>query len=66
LHVGDEHSVLIKLAQVPLLADTKDTVRMVSVLAAVAAAWALGVTRLLIRAGLATFEATPVNSKEIA
>jgi cyanophycin synthetase len=66
LHVGDEHSVLIKLAQVPLLADTKDTVRMVSVLAAVAAAWALGVTQVLIRAGLGTFEATPANSKEIA
>jgi cyanophycin synthetase len=65
LRVGDKESELIKLAQVPVLAEG-DTVREVSVLAAVAAAWALGVTRLLIRAGLATFEATPVNSKEIA
>jgi cyanophycin synthetase len=65
LHVGDEHSELIKLAQVPVLADG-DTVRVVSVLAAVAAAWALGVTQVLIRAGLGTFEATPANSKEIA
>jgi cyanophycin synthetase len=65
LHVGDEHSELIKLAQVPALADD-DTVRVASVLAAVAAAWALGVTQLLMRAGLATFEVTPVNSKEIA
>jgi cyanophycin synthetase len=65
LHVGDEHSELLKLAQVPALADG-DTVRVASVLAAVAAAWALCVTQLLMRAGLATFEATPANSKEIA
>jgi cyanophycin synthetase len=65
LHVGGEHSELIKMVQVPVLADG-DTVRVFSVLAAVAAAWALGVTQLLMRAGLATFEATPANSKEIA
>jgi cyanophycin synthetase len=66
LHVGDEHSELIKLVQVPALADTSDTIRLTSVLAAVVAAWALGVTQLLMRAGLATFEVTPANSKEIA
>jgi cyanophycin synthetase len=65
LRVGDEESELIKLAQVPVLADG-DSVRVVSVLAAVAAVWALGVTQVLIRAGLGTFEATPANSKEIA
>ena len=66
LHVGDEHSELINLAQVPALMDTVDTVQIGSVLAAVAAAWALGVTQVLIRAGLTTFEVTPANSKETA
>jgi cyanophycin synthetase len=61
LHIGDEHSELIKLAQVPLLANTNDAVRIVSVLAAVAAVWSLGVTQVLIRAGLTTFEMTPAN-----
>jgi cyanophycin synthetase len=66
LHVGDEHSELIDLAQVPALTNTVDTVQIGSVLAAVAAAWALGVTQVLIRAGLTTFEVTPANSKETA
>jgi cyanophycin synthetase len=65
LHVGDEQAELIKLVQVPVLADG-DTVRVLSVLAAVAAAWALGVTQSLIRAGLETFEVPPAISKEIA
>jgi cyanophycin synthetase len=66
LAVGEEQSVLIKLAQVPVLADSKDAVQMDSVLAAVAAAWVLGVTQVLIRAGLTTFEEKPANTKEIA
>jgi cyanophycin synthetase len=66
LHVGDEHAELVKLAQVPVLANAGGSERMVSALAAVAAAWSLGVTQVLIRAGLTTFEITPANSKEIA
>ena len=65
LQVGNERSELMPLAHVPLLADSADTTRMDSVLAAVAAAWALRVTQELIRAGLATFEMAPANSKEI-
>ena len=66
LHVGDEHAELMKLTQVPVLANGTDALREVSVLAAVAAAWALHVTQVLIRAGLTTFEMTPANSKETA
>ena len=66
LAVGDERSALIELAHVPVLANSNDTVLMDSVLAAVAAAWALKVTQLLMRAGLTTFEVTPANTKDIA
>jgi cyanophycin synthetase len=66
LALGDEQSELIKLAQVPVLADSADPVRLNSVLAAVAAAWALSITQELIRAGLKTFEVNPVNTKDIA
>jgi cyanophycin synthetase len=66
LAVGDEQSALIKLAHVPMLAERKDAARVGSVLAAVAAAWALSVTQALIRAGLNTFEVEADPAKEIA
>ena len=62
----DEQSELIRLAHVPVLADSNDAVQVDSVLAAVAAAWALSVSQVLIRAGLTTFEMQPANSKDIA
>jgi cyanophycin synthetase len=63
---GGERSGLIELGHVPVLANSKDTVLMESVLAAIAAAWALDVSPLLMRAGLTTFEVAPVNTKDIA
>jgi cyanophycin synthetase len=65
LVTGDDQSVLIKLAHVPVL-ENKDTVQIDSVLAAVAAAWALRITPGLIRAGLATFEVSLEKIKDIA
>jgi cyanophycin synthetase len=53
---GAEQTALTELAQVPLL--QADHAQMDSVLAAVAAAWALGISPELMRAGLATFENT--------
>lgn len=66
LVAGDERFELIQLAQVPVLADGSGPAQMDSVLAAVAAAWALGITQVLMRAGLTTFEVQPANTKEIA
>ncbi len=66
LVAGDEKSELIKLAQVPVLANSNDAVQLDSVLAAVAAAWALSITQVLIRAGLTTFEMKLPDSKDIA
>jgi cyanophycin synthetase len=66
LATGNERSGLIELGHVPVLANSKDTVLMESVLAAIAAAWALDVSPLLMRAGLTTFEVTPANTKDIA
>ena len=64
LHAGDERSLLIELKQLP--ANAADAASLDSVLAAVAAAWALKVTQELMRAGLATFEIKPASTKEIA
>lgn len=66
LIAGDEQAELVKLAQVPVLADSADTQRLDSVLAAVAAAWSLGVTQVLMRAGLTTLEPELANSKDVA
>jgi cyanophycin synthetase len=66
LVAGDARSELIKLVHVPVLAESNDPVQVDSVLAAVAAAWALSVTQVLIRAGLMTFETELANSKDIA
>jgi cyanophycin synthetase len=66
LVAGDDQSVLIKLAHVPVLENGNDAVQIDSVLAAVAAAWALRVMPGLIRAGLATFEVSREKIKDIA
>ncbi len=65
LHATDSETALIELAQVPVLKKGSDAVQTDSVLAAVAAAWALDVAPMLIRAGLATFEMKPGTTKEI-
>jgi hypothetical protein len=66
LIAGDEQAELVKLAQVPVLADSADAQRLDSVLGAVAAAWSLGVTQVLMRAGLTTLEPELANSKDVA
>ncbi|MGE5757653.1 MAG: cyanophycin synthetase [Sideroxydans sp.] len=66
LIAGDEQAELVRLAQVPVLAGSSDAVQVDSVLAAVAAAWALGVTQVVMRAGLTTFEMKLPDSKDIA
>lgn len=63
---GDELAKVIELAQLPWLAESKDAVQMDSVLAALAAAWALGVVPELMRAGMSTFETKLASAKEIA
>lgn len=52
---GTEETEAIGLAQVPVLANMPDPLRIDSVLAAVAAGWALAVPVELIRGGLATY-----------
>ena len=66
LHGADQQTALVELAQVPVLTNRSDAVQTDSVLAAVAAAWALGIAPELMRAGLATFEMKPATTKEIA
>jgi len=63
---GDEPTVLIKLVHVPVLENGKDAVLVDSILAAVAAAWALNISPGLIRAGLSTFEVDLEQTKDIA
>jgi cyanophycin synthetase len=66
LCAGDIQSEVIALNQLTVLHDAADPVQMDSVLAAVAAAWALGITPELMRAGLATFKMDKSQNKEIA
>lgn len=66
LFATDERTGLIDPVNVPVLANSKDAARADSVLAAVAAAWALGVPPELIRAGLATFKTNKTKTKEAA
>ncbi len=63
LAAGDAQTELLKLAHLPLLANGGDTMQLDSVLAAVAAAWALGISPELMRAGVATFD---FQDKDIA
>jgi cyanophycin synthetase len=63
---SDGQTALIELGHVSMLGKSKDAVVMDSVLAAVAAAWALNISPVLMRAGLTTFEVKPINIKDIA
>lgn len=53
---GADETVLLQLAAVPMSAGECNQSQLENVLAAVAAAWALGISFDLIRAGIATFE----------
>jgi cyanophycin synthetase len=53
---GGDQTVLLKLAAVPMSADECSQSQLENVLAAVATAWALGISLDLVRAGIATFE----------
>ncbi len=57
---GEQETPLVKLGQIPLLANQTDTQQIENVLAAVAVVWALQVTPELMRAGLKTFVAPTV------
>ena len=59
---GAEETLLLKLAAVPVSADECNQSQLENVLAAVAAAWALGVSTSLIRAGIATFEVADISA----
>ena len=52
---GDGEAALTKLADIPLCADGKNRPQIENVLAAIAAAWALGITPDLMRTGVETF-----------
>ncbi|MFA6971889.1 MAG: cyanophycin synthetase [Gallionella sp.] len=56
LCTGADEIVLLKLASIPVSTGECNQSQLENVLAAVAAAWALGVSLDLIRAGIATFE----------
>jgi len=59
---GLEETALLKLAAVPISADESNQSQLENVLAAVAAAWALGISTSLIRAGIATFEVADISA----
>lgn len=59
---GADEIVLLKLAAVPMSADECNLSQLENVLAAVAAAWALGISTSLIRAGIATFEVADISA----
>ncbi|MEQ1600890.1 MAG: cyanophycin synthetase [Methylophilaceae bacterium] len=63
LTTGKQSSVLIKLADLPILMHSENPIQVDSVLAAIAAAWALNVAPELMRAGLRTFETIKANTK---
>jgi len=56
LCTGADEIVLLKLASIPVSTGECNQSQLENVMAAVAAAWALGVSLDLIRAGIATFE----------
>lgn len=59
---GAEEVVLLKLAAVPMSADECSQSQLENVLAAVGAAWALGISASLICAGIATFEVADISA----
>jgi cyanophycin synthetase len=57
-----EELVLLPLAQIPYLEGNATSERLKAVLAAVAAAWALGIALHVIRTGAETFSNEPDNA----
>jgi cyanophycin synthetase len=63
LCTGSEEVLLLKLASVPMSAEECNLAQLENVLAAVATAWALGISTSLIRAGIATFEVAEISAR---
>lgn len=57
-----EEAELVPLAEIPFVSDDPSCPRLERVLAAVAAAWALGIAHHIIRTGLETFSLDPADS----
>ena len=57
LVTGQESQILVELSAVPILATAGAGLQLEYVLAAVGAAWALGISSELVCAGIKTFEA---------
>lgn len=66
LAAGETATKLILMAHLPVPGTGNQPMQTDSVLAAVAAAWALGISPELMRAGLMTFKNNPENAKEYA
>jgi cyanophycin synthetase len=60
---GAEEVLLLTLCAVPMSADECNLSQLENVLAAVAAAWALGISPSLIRAGIASFEVAEISAR---
>ncbi len=60
---GTDQVVLLKLAAIPMSADECNLLQLENVLAAVGAAWALGISSSLIRAGIETFEVADLSAR---
>lgn len=58
---GEHENMLAALNDIPLIADDPQGVQVGNVLAAVGAAWALGIEPSLIRTGIQTFELKPAD-----
>lgn len=67
LATADEESILLPLAQIPFLGSEHSPERLQTVLAAVAAAWALGIALHVIRTGVETFsiESTDITGVHV-
>lgn len=63
LCTGSDEILLLKLASVPMSAEECNLSQLENVLAAVATAWALGISTSLIRAGIATFEVAEISAR---
>lgn len=61
LATAEEESILLPLAQIPFLGGEPSSERLKTVLAAVAAAWALGIELYVMRTGAETFSNEPTD-----
>lgn len=62
LHTASEEMLLMGLAEIPFLSGVRSNERLACVLAAVGAAWALGIAIHVIRTGVETFAHDPADS----